>query len=188
MILCNHFHSCGKMSGAGDGSSVSSADLSRWDIRTLMNYDYYQGKSFEESFQSLDHYFGAQSASKATVFRWFRWFMSDMRAFKGDNRYGPIATTVTLENVSRAESLIEKPPKMAFTEIRDIMKISSESHTRVVHDWVGGRKCCARWAPHNRSEERKRGRVDRLPRRLRNFDGGRSTHVWHNVAGDEMGM
>ena len=56
-------------------SSASSVDLSRRDFRTMMYYDYYQGKSFQECFQSLKHCFGDQSPSKATVFRWFRQFV-----------------------------------------------------------------------------------------------------------------
>ena len=64
------------MSGKGDRSSASSVDLSRRDLRAMLNYDYCQGKSIEECFQSLKHCFGDQSPSKATSSRWFRQFMS----------------------------------------------------------------------------------------------------------------
>ena len=51
------------MSGKGDGSS----DLSRRDFPAMMYYDYCQGKSCQECFQSLKHCFGDQFPSKATV-------------------------------------------------------------------------------------------------------------------------
>ena len=51
------FISCEKMSGKGDGSSASSVDLSRRDFRAMMYYDHYQGKCFQECFQSLKHCF-----------------------------------------------------------------------------------------------------------------------------------
>ena len=89
------------MSGKGDGSSVSCVDLSRRDFQAMMYYDYCQGKSFQECFQSLKHCFGDQSPSKATVFRWFRQFISGPRTLEDDDRSGQIATTVTPENVSR---------------------------------------------------------------------------------------
>ena len=41
----------------------------------MIDYDYCQGKSFQECFQRLKHCFGDQFPSKATVFRWFRQFM-----------------------------------------------------------------------------------------------------------------
>ena len=57
------------MSGKGDASSASSVDLSQWDFRAVMYYDYCQGKPFQECFQSFKHCFGDQSLSKTTVFR-----------------------------------------------------------------------------------------------------------------------
>ena len=145
------------MSGKGDGSSASSVDLSLRDFRAMTYYDYCQGKSFQEDFQSLKHCFGDQSPSKATVFRRFRQFMSAARTLEDDDRCGRTATTVTPENVSRVESLIKKDPQMPYAEIQDIMKISSGSLTRILHDCLGVRKRCARWVPHNLSEEQQSG-------------------------------
>ena len=63
----------------GDGSSASSVDLLRRDFRAMMYYDFFPEKSFQECFQSLKHWSGDQSASKATVLRWFSQFMSEER-------------------------------------------------------------------------------------------------------------
>ena len=135
------------MSGKGDGSYVSSVDLSRRDFRAMMNYEYCQGNSFQKCFLNLKHCFGDQSPFKATVFRWFRQFMSGARTLEDDDRCGQMATTVTPGNVSM------KHPNMTYTEIQDIMKISTRSLTRILHDCLGVRKRCARWVPHNLSEE-----------------------------------
>ena len=99
------------MSGKGDGFSASSVDLLRNDFREMMYYDYCQGKSFQESFQSLKHCFGDQSPSKATVFSWFRQLMFGARTFEDDDRCGRIAKTITPENASSTESLTKKDPK-----------------------------------------------------------------------------
>ena len=115
------------MSGKGDGSSASTVDLSR----CMMYYDYCQGTSFQECFQSAKHYFGDQSASKATVFRWFRQFMSGVRTLENDDRCGRMATTVTPENVSRVEALIKKNPKMAYAEIQDFIR-KCHSHSSLL--------------------------------------------------------
>ena len=72
-----------------------------------------------------------------------------------DDRCGRTATTVTPENASWVESLIKKDPKMTYAEIQDIMKISSGYLTRILHDCLSVRKRCARWVPHNLSEEQK---------------------------------
>ena len=74
---------------------------------------------------------------------------------------------------------------MTYAEIQDIMKILSESLTRILHDCLGVRKRCARWVPHNLSEEQKRGMVDWCTHMLKKIDGGRSSRLWDIVTGDE---
>ena len=173
------------MSGKGDRSSASSVDLSRREFRAMIYYDYCQGKSFQERFQSLKHCFGDQSPSKATVFRWFRQFMSGASTLEDDDRCGRMTTTVAPENVSMVESLLKKDPKLAYTEIQDIMKISSGSLTRILHDCLGARKRYAFWVPDHLSEEQQRGRVDWCTHVLRKCDGGRSPRVWDIVTREE---
>ena len=173
------------MPGKGDGSSASSIDLSRRDFRATKYYDYCQGKTFQECFQSLKHCFGDQSPSEATIFRWFRQFMSGARTLEDDDSCGRMATTVTQEDVPMVKSLIKKDPKMAYTEIQDIMKISSWSLTRTLHNSLGVRKRCTRWLAHNLSEEHMQGRVDWWTRMLRKFGGGRSPRIWDIVTGEE---
>ena len=151
----------------------------------MMYYDYCQAKSFQRCFQSLKHCSGDQSPSEATIFRWFKQFMSGARTLEDGDRCGQMATTVTQEDVSRVESLIKKDPKMTYAEIEDIMKISSGSLTRILHDCLGVRKRCTRWVLLNLSEEQKRGRVDWSTHMLRKFDGERCPCVWDIVTGDE---
>ena len=120
------------MSGKGGGSSVSSVDHLRRDFRAMTHYDYCQGKSFQGCFQSLKHCFEDQPPSN--VFSWFRRFMSGARTLEDDDHCGRTATTVTPENVSRVESLIRRTQKMSYAKIQDIMKISSGSLSRILHD------------------------------------------------------
>ena len=89
------------------------------------------------------------------------------------------------ENVSRVEPLIKKDPKMAYSEVQDIMKISSGSLTRILHNYHGITKNCACWVPHNLCEEQKWSRVDWCTHMQRKIDGGRSPRVWVIVTGDE---
>ena len=170
-----------------DNSIVHSASVNsfRTAISKNMTYDFCQRKSFQECFQSLKHCFGDQSPTKTTVFSWFRQFMSGERTLEDHDRYGRMSTTVTPENVPRVESLIKKEQKMAYAEIQGIMKISSGSLTRIVHDCLVVKKRCACWVPLKVSEEQKQGRVDWCTHMPRQFDRGRSPRVWNIVTGDE---
>ena len=152
----------------------------------MVYYDFCQGKSFLECCQSLKHYFGDQSPSKGTIFRWFRHFVSGERTLEGDDCCGQMATTITPENVSRVEVLIKKDLQMTYAEIRNIMKISSGSLTHIFHDCLGIRKRCARCVPRKLNEEQKRGRVDWCTHMLRKFDGGWFPCVWDIIRGDKI--
>ena len=112
--------------------------------------------------------------------------MPGARTLKDDDRHGQMTMTVTPEDVPRVQSL--KDPKMTYTEIQDIMKISSGSLTRILHASLGVRKRCIRWVPHNLSEEQKQGRVDLCTHMLRKIDGGRSPRVWDIVTGENLGI
>ena len=93
-----------------------------------------------------------------------------------DDRCGQMATTVTPENISRVGSLIKKDPTKTYAEIKDIMKISSGSLTRILHDCLCVRKQTC-WVSHKLNEEQKWGRVDWCTYMLSKFDGGRSSHI-----------
>ena len=88
-----------------------------------------------------------------------------------------MAMTVTPENVSRVESLIKKDQTVTYTEIQDIMKISSGSLALILHDCLGVKKRCTRWVRHKLNEEQKWCRVDWCTHMLRKFDGGISPRV-----------
>ena len=107
LVPYNHFRSMGQNVRYG------------WRVFYQQCWPFAKGfSSYDElwlqCFQSLKHCFGDQSTSKATVFRWFRQFMSGARTLEDDDRCGRMATTVTPENVSRVESLIKKDPKMTY--------------------------------------------------------------------------
>ena len=111
--------------------------------------------------------------------------MSGSRTSENNNRCSRMATTVTPENAFRVKSLIKKGPKMTNTEIQNIMKISSGSLTRILHDCLCVKKRCARRYPHSLSEEQKRDRVEWWGHRQRQFDRGRTPCVRDIAKGDD---
>mgnify|MGYP000223233534 CR=1 FL=1 len=124
------------MSSRGDGSSSSSDGLFRRDFQAVMLYDYCYGKSYQQRFQSMRNWFGGQSLSNVTVNRRYRHFRSGQASLEDNDRCGQISTSVTRQNFSRVESMIKEDPKLAYTEIQDIMKISSGGLHATLHDFL----------------------------------------------------
>ena len=105
--------------------------------------------------------------------------MSGARTLEDDDSCGRTAIMVTPENISRVESLIKKDPKVTCAQIQDVVKISSGSLTRVLHNCLGIRKRCACWVSHNLSEEQKWDRVNWCTHMLRKFDRGVTLRLGH---------
>ena len=60
-----------KMFGKDDGFPNIAETPSQRDLRAMMYYDYHQGKSFQQSFQSLSNCFGDQSPLQFQMHNWY---------------------------------------------------------------------------------------------------------------------
>lgn len=146
----------GTMNGEGDafsGSPDANERPSRRDFRAMIYYDYLQGKSFQQSLSSLAQCFGDQSPSRTTVFRWYKEFQFGRTTLADDDRYGRPVTVSTEQNVAMVRSLIKEDPRIMKEQMQDTLKLSSGSLDRILHDHLDVRSRCARWVPHQLSEE-----------------------------------
>lgn len=173
------------MSDKGTGTFASSSGLSRRDFRAMIFYDFSQGKSYQQCHHTLKRCFGDQAPSKATVFRWYRHFLSGQTNIEDDDRCGRPPTSVTPENISKVRSMIKEDGRVTYVEIQDMLKISSGSVNIILHQHLNVRKRYARWVPHSLNPEQKQARVDWCNSMLTNFEQGRSRRVWDIVTGDE---
>ena len=156
---------------------AAAATTIRRDFQTMVYYNYCRGTSFQECFQSVKTCFSDQLLPKATVFKLFRWFVSSAKTLEDSDLCSRTATTVTTENVSRVESLLEIDPKMTYAEIQHIVKISSTSLTHILHYSVGIRKSCEVWSPTTCVKSKQRVREDWCTHMLGTFGGGRSPRI-----------
>ena len=55
----------------------------------------------------------------------------------------------------------------------------------ILHHQLGVHERCARWVPHQLTEEQKEGRVQWCLTMLEKYDSGRANSTWNIVSGDE---
>ena len=94
-------------------------------------------------------------------------------------------TVATEQNVAKVKCLIKEDPRMTENEMKDSFYLLSASLNRIFRHHLDVWKLCARWVPHQLTEEQKRGRVERCLHMLQQFDGGRTVRVWDIVRGNE---
>ena len=185
LLLSVVFSIHNKMDGQGDAPEKGANFLSNRDLRAMMFYDFMQGKSFQESSEILTRCFGDQAPSRSMVYKWFKEFQFGRRSLEDSDRHGRPISVTTDGNVNDVKTLIKENPRITEDEIKDTLNLSSGSLDRILRCHLCVRKRCARWVPHQLTEEQKRGRIDWCLYMLRKFDGGRSDRVSNIVTGDE---
>ena len=173
------------MDGKGDGPREAAVSLSRRDFRAMIYYDFLRGKDYRQSHESLCKCFRDKAPSLATVNRWFNAFVRGETSLDDDNRCGRPATVNTDKTVEIVKRQIIEDPRITENEMKETLKISSGTLDRVLHHELFVRKRCARWVPHNLTEEQTRARFEWCQYMLKKFDGGKSRQVYEIVTGDE---
>ena len=174
-----------KMDARGDAFPDCRDSLAARDFRSMMFYDYLQGKTYTDSFKTLAKCFGKQAPSLATVHRWFKNFKWGKSSLENDDRCGRPVSALMENKLAQVKSMIKNDPRISEIEMEAALDISSGTLDRFLRDHLKVKKRCSRWIPHRLSDEQMRGRVEWCQFMLTKFDGGRSKRVWDIVTGDQ---
>ena len=132
LLLSAIFFLGNKMDGKGDASEGGSYFLSNRDFRAMIYYDFTQGKSFQESSETLTKCFGDQAPSRSMVHKWFKEFQFGRRSLEDSDRYGRPISVATDGNVNDVKNLIKENPRITEDEIKDTLNLSSGSLDRIL--------------------------------------------------------
>ena len=93
-------------------------------------------------------------------------------------------TVAAEQNMVTVKCQIKEDPRITENEIKVSLNLSSGSLNRILRRHLGVWKRCARWVPHQLTEEQKRGRVEWCLH-IRKFDGVMSERAWGIVTDTE---
>ncbi len=65
------------------------------------------------------------------------------------------------------------------------MGISATAINSIIHDYLKLRKVCARWVPHQLTDDQKQWRIQFCRHSLKRFEEGQSRRVFDIITGDE---
>ena len=99
-----------KMDARGDAFPDCRDSLAARDFRSMMFYDYLQGKTYTDSFKTLAKCFGKQAPSLATVHRWFKNFKWGKSSLENDDRCGRPVSALMEDKVAQVKSIIKNDP------------------------------------------------------------------------------
>lgn len=160
-------------------------DLSREHYRAMIFYDFRSGLTQQQSYDRMHSAFGNEAPSKTTIYRWFQEFRFGRNTLSDEFREGRPSTAVVPENIDAVREMIELDRHVTYDEIHASLGIGRSAIQSILHDHLNVKKLCARWIPHNLTEDQKKGRVKWCKEMRKRFNSGLSNHVYDIVTGDE---
>lgn len=155
------------------------------EFRVMIFYDFRRGLGQAESLANLNAAFGDEAPSRAMVFRWFAEFKRGRRSFEDEPRSGRPSTAVTEDNVGAVRSMLQHDRRITNENFQNRLSVGSAAVNTILHDHLGVTRRCARWVPHQLSDEQRETRVRWCQFMIRKFNDGRSRNLPKVVTGDE---
>jgi histone-lysine N-methyltransferase SETMAR len=162
-----------------------SFQLSREQFRTMILYDWKIGLTYNDSHARLVQAWGDQAPCDTTVLRWFHEFQRNNFSVEDAARPGRPRTSVNEQTIDAVRTIIENDPHSTYKQIEDILGIHSPAIYSIIHDYLKLRKVCARWVPHQLTNDQKQWRIEFCRHSLKRFEEGQSRRVFDIITGDE---
>ncbi|CAF1553891.1 unnamed protein product [Rotaria sordida] len=128
---------------------------------------------------------GDQAPSDHTVFNWCREFQRNNFSVEDAPRPGRPQTSVNEQTIEAVRSLIDNNPHSTYQQIEDILGISATAVNSIIHDYLKLRRVCARWVPHQLTDDKKQYRIQFCRYSLNRFEEGQSRRVFDIITDDE---
>ena len=154
----------------------------------MIYYNLKRGITYHESHKNLCEALGSIAPGKSTVRKWFPEFGFGRSHFIDDTCCGQPVFAATQENAARVKELIREDAQITCKDLHDILGIGMSALNEILHHQLGIHKQCARWVPHQLTEEQKVGRVQWCFTIFEKYDSGRTNSAWNIVNGDETWM
>lgn len=132
----------------------------------MIYYDFKSYISPKQSVERLRAAFGNEAPSQRTVYSWYNEFKFDRVALSDDLREGRPVSTVTDENIAAVRTMIEEDNRVTYRIIRSNLGIGMTAINKILHDYLGVRKVCCRWIPHNLTDALKKSSVSNGAKQL----------------------
>lgn len=159
--------------------------FSERDKRVAIFVQFRLGVSVDECHQLLSTVFDNQAPSLSTVKRWFARFKLGLFDLDDQPSTGRPISSITDRTIALVKQMVDEDRRVTVQEIEKEVGIAHSTVLKILHDELKMRKLCARWVPHQLSEDNIKARLTFCNTMLERFDAGSSKDVSYIVTGDE---
>ena len=113
------------------------------------------------------------------MFYWFYEFRNGRTCFEDEKRTSGPSAAVTPENVAAVELMVREDCRITNDTLQKTVGIGSAAVNTILHEHLSVCKRCARWVPHDLSEEQKGGMNELVYLYGLKFNSGTSSRLEH---------
>jgi histone-lysine N-methyltransferase SETMAR len=158
---------------------------SREEVRGVIRFLWAKHVCPVEIHRQLMEVCGDGVMSVQHVRKWCGEFENSRTNIHNDDRTDRPSTSRTDVNAARVEELILENRRVTIRDLSAALELSIGTVHYIVHEELGFRKVCARWAPKCLSEEHKNRRFEIVLSHLQRFKEDESEFLESIVTGDE---
>ncbi|CAF1239210.1 unnamed protein product, partial [Didymodactylos carnosus] len=126
-----------------------------------------------------------QAPSDRTILNWYHEFQRNNLSVEDAARSGYPRTAVNDETIDAVRAIIEDDPHSTYEQIQDSLGITSSSINSIIHDYSNLHEVCARWVPHQLTDDEKQFCIQFCRDSMERFEGGQSRRVFDIITADE---
>lgn len=134
--------------------------LSREQKRLLIWYCFKRSLTIDAALEELHGVLEEACPSRSSIGSWYAEFRRTRQSVEDEPRTGRPPTAVTEENVNAVRELIESDPHITTLQMRNLLDIGSGALETILHQHLKVKKLCARWVPHQLTNEQKSRRLE----------------------------
>ena len=159
--------------------------FTKTDIRTIMKFQFLQGKKPPEMGTELQKVFGESAPSEPTVRKWYKLFLEGRTSVEDDERSGRPSTATTEDKVEEVRQLLSRDRRQTCEELAEDAGVSIGSVHIILTKHLHKQKKFSKWVPHLLTDDQKHQRIMAATRHLRRHRREGDSFLERIVAGDE---
>ena len=166
-------------------ADYTETGVDKIEHRSVIKFLTLEGESPINIFNRMQKVYEDSSPSYSTVKKWAAEYKRGRKSLEDDPRSGRPAEACTQQNIELIRDLITENPKSKIHQLEASTGLSHGTIFKILHDYLGMSKLCARWIPKILTTEQLNARVTTSLDLIVQFDRDPENFLDRRITGDE---
>lgn len=127
--------------------------------RAVIKFNARLGNSASETFRMMQQVYGNACLSRSNVFVWHKRFLNGRDSLEDDEHTGRPISIRTPDSICKVRDYLADHRNASLKMMEEALDINRETIRTILHEDLGKTKVCARFVPHELTDEQKAARL-----------------------------